>query len=94
MNALAYNPADVLASIASAGLLAVVKSMSDGQWATTAQLCAATGVSEGEIATVLHNLEMGGCLEQLGDHYRMDCDGVRKTLSHAATTFTQELRAA
>ena len=77
---------DKAAALASPVTLAVLRSMSDGQWATIADLCAATGATEEQVL-VTFSVMSDRCLEQLGEFYRMNCDSVKGNLAALADSF-------
>ena len=77
---------DKAAALASPVTLAVLRSMSDGQWATIAQICEATGANEVQVFDAFSVISEQ-CLENLGELYRMNCDSVKGNLAALADSF-------
>ena len=77
---------DRIAVLATPATLAVLRSMSDGQWATVAQITEATGATEQQVHDAFSVLSER-CLENLGELYRMNCDSVRDNLAAIAASF-------
>ena len=60
--------------------LVLLKSLSDGEWASVAELSAATALKDHSVVTGLNNLEAHGLIQRAAGRYRVDCAAVRQAL--------------
>lgn len=69
-----------LSVLACQRTLVLLKSLSDGQWASIAQLSAATDLKEDNVVTGLADLEEHGLVQRIAGRYRIDCAAVHRAL--------------
>lgn len=73
--------AEILSVFACQRALTLLKSLSDGEWASVPELSEATGLDTAGVAAGLRQLEGPGLVQQVGNLYRADSHAVDQHLA-------------